>query len=313
MESRSTAYGYLLVAISSIGFGTLGLWGKWGYQAGFTPESLLVLRFGIASISLWAVLLLKQRRFPWPGKRAAVAFIFQGAVFYALTALCFFEALSLLPAGLASMLFYLHPVMTTILAGWLWHERISRPQILALAVAFVGTALLAGEAFSGQLSLLGVLLTLMGAAAYSGFTLVGQSTGHLAKPLVACTYSTTACFLSLLLWARPSLSWLASLSWKQWLIGFGVAQAATVIGILFFLSGVAIIGASRTAIIAALEPASAVVFSALLLGEQMTANQLLGVVAILGSICILFVLGRAGQEQSTSQAITAKPDKNVTG
>lgn len=312
MENKNMAYGYLLVAISSVGFGTLGLWGKWGYRAGLTPESLLILRFGIASLSLWAVLLFKHRGFSWPGKRAAAAFVLQGAVFYALTALCFFQALNLLPAGLASMLFYLHPVITTIAAACIWREPIGRSQVLALVVALTGTALLAGEAFSGQLSLPGILLTLLAAAAYSGFALMGQSTGHLAAPLVSCTYSTTACFFSLLIWSRLSLPWLVSLTWPQWLIGFGVAQTATVVSILFFLSGVAIIGASKTAVVAALEPASAVIFSLLLLGEQITFKQGLGVMAILGSICILFLLGRR-EKAITMKAMNSNYDDHFVG
>ncbi len=289
LQQKSINYGYLMVTISSLGFGTLGLWAKWGYQAGFTPLSLLVIRFGIASGLLWLLVLHRYRRIPWPGKRGAVQLVVHGGVLYALTAGCMFQGLKLLPAGLASMLFYLHPVSTTLLAALLWHEHTSQRQLIALAAAVLGTALLAGGAFSGSLSFSGVAFVLIAAMTYSGFTLNGQRTKQLGSPLVTCAYTTTGCFLSLLLWTRPNLAWFLQLSAKQWGIGFGVASLGTVIGIMLFLSGVAIIGASQTATIAALEPLSGVLFSLLFLGEHLSGTQLLGIISILGSVAILTV------------------------
>lgn len=294
--------GYLLVAVSSLGFGTLGLWGKWGYQAGFTPLTLLVLRFAIASLLMWLIVLLRYRRIPWPGSKGVLALALQGGVGYGLTAACFFYGLQLLPAGLAAMLFYLHPVITTAIAASVWHERISRPQLLALLAAVSGSGLLAGGAFSGQLAPAGVMFMLLAAVAYSGFTLSGQATRHLGSPLVTCAYTTTACALSLALWTRPSWHWLVSLSGRQWGIGFGIAALATVVGIMLFLAGVNLIGASQTSIVAALEPASGVLFSLLWLGERLNAWQVLGMICVLGSVVILAV----GQKTAESPARTGE-------
>lgn len=287
MHKQNRLKGYLLVVISSLGFGTAGLWAKWGYQAGFTPDRLLVLRFGIASVLMWLLVLIRYRQLPWPGTKGAIALLMQGGVGYALTAACLFQAFRLLPVGLAIMLFYLHPVVTTVLATWFWRERTSKAQILALVSAVTGTALLAGGAFSGNLSLLGVAFALLASVAYSGFTLAGQATKHLGSPLVTCAYTITACFGSLAFWSHPSWQWLVTLSGRQWGIGLGVALLCTVVAILLYLAGVSIIGASQTSIVAALEPASGVVFSMLFLGERLGPWQVIGIACILGSVTIL--------------------------
>lgn len=287
MHKQSRLTGYLLVVISSLGFGTAGVWAKWGYQAGFTPDRLLALRFGIASVLMWLIVFVRYRKLPWPGTKGAISLILQGSVAYALTAACLFQAFRLLPAGLAVMLFYLHPVVTTVLATWLFKEHTSKAQIVALVTAVTGTGLLAGGAFSGNLSLLGVAFALLASLAYSGFTLAGQATKHLGSPLVTCAYTITACFGSLAIWAHPSWHWLVTLSGRQWGIGFGVALLCTVVAILLFLAGVSIIGASQTAIVAALEPASGVLFSMLFLGERLDPWQVMGIACILGSVTIL--------------------------
>ena len=53
--------GFLLVLISSIGFGTLGLWGKMAYQLGMTPLEVLFLRYALAAVILWIVALMHYR------------------------------------------------------------------------------------------------------------------------------------------------------------------------------------------------------------------------------------------------------------
>lgn len=278
-----------MVIVSSLAFGTLGLWAKWGYALGFTPPSLLVVRFGLASLCLWLAVLAAERRFPWPGTRPAVALTLQGGLGYAMTAGFFFLSLQRLPAGLACMLFYLHPVITSSLSPLLFAERPEKEQKLALGAAFLGSLLLTGGALTGDISLVGVAFALIAAAAYSGFTLAGQFTAGVASPLVATAYTSTACFLTMVLWTRPSMAWLATLTPSMWLVGLGVALIATVLGILFYLAGIHEIGASRTAVVSALEPATGVILAVLLLGEKLTFSQVLGVACILGAVMLLTV------------------------
>ncbi len=284
---QSKLQGYIMVVISSLAFGTLGLWAKWGYAFGFTPLSLLVVRFGVASLCLWLAVVAKHRDLAWPGIKPALALALQGGLGYALTAGCFFLSLQHLPAGLASMLFYLHPVITSSLTPVLFAEQPEKEQKLSLGAAVLGSILLAGGALTGNVSWIGVMFALFAAVAYSGFTLAGQMTSKSASPLVATTYTSTACFLALTLWTRPSMAWLATLTPQMWLIGLGVALVATVLAILLYLAGIQQIGASRTAVISALEPATGVLLSVLLLGEMLSIGQIMGIICILGAVLLL--------------------------
>lgn len=60
-------------------------------------------------------MLISYRELPWLGAKQASIMFLQGGLGYGLTAACFFLALERLPAGMASMLFYLHPLITAAL------------------------------------------------------------------------------------------------------------------------------------------------------------------------------------------------------
>ena len=49
--------GYAAIALSSLCFGFLGSMGKFGFSLGYTPLSLLTVRFTLAALMMWAVAL----------------------------------------------------------------------------------------------------------------------------------------------------------------------------------------------------------------------------------------------------------------
>src|ERR1700737_4058113 len=71
---RAAGRGVILVAVSAVGFGTLGIFGKLAARAGLTLPTLLALRFGLAAVLLFAVVAARGNlRVPAPRRVAAVA------------------------------------------------------------------------------------------------------------------------------------------------------------------------------------------------------------------------------------------------
>src|SRR2546425_1185321 len=95
-----------------------------------------------------------------------------GALGYGGQAFTFFTALTLAPAGLVALLLYLYPALVAVLSASLLHERLSAAQLLALAVALVGTVLTIGPASSA--SPLGVALGIAAAAIYAVYIVAGS-------------------------------------------------------------------------------------------------------------------------------------------
>lgn len=293
---RETAHrGCLLVLISSLGYGTLGLWGKFGYRLGFTPLSLQSVRFAIAALFLWLLVLATEKRLAVP--RGWWQLWLQGGLGMAPTALCFFYALHYLPVGLASILFYLHPLFTNLAAIWVFGEAFTSRNAAALTLAIGGAALLANAATGQAVHPAGIAFALGGALAYSLFSLAGQSTSGLASPLVRTAHITLACAVSINLLAGTSWSALTSLTPAMWGIAAGLALVATVMGMLLYLWGITYIGATRAAIVAAAEPLSGVLLAALVLGERLTGLQTMGALLVVGAILCLQRPAKRGDKQ----------------
>ena len=66
------------------------------------------------------------------------------------------------------------PIFVAIAARYLLNERMKSVVWVGIALAFAGTALIAGGAEGGQVSLRGDLLALIGAVAVAGYALAGQ-------------------------------------------------------------------------------------------------------------------------------------------
>lgn len=296
--------GYLAVIFSSACFGFLGYFGKVGYQLGYTPLTLQIARFLLAALMLWVVALPRGLARYRVGRRELISLAAQG-VGYAMTALGYFSALRYLPASLVAIIFYIHPVITTLAAAGIFGEKITRAKIIALLLALVGTTLVSDPRalLSGSLSLVGLAWVLVSSCSYSTFTILGQKTTAGRDPLMVTTYSMTFCGLFLALFHPPLYMINGSLTLPMWGIALGISFICSVLAILFYVVGVSIIGASRTSIVAAAEPLSGLIVSAILLGERLGGWQWLGMAMILLAVGAL----QAGKEPK-SQSPTPKEE-----
>jgi len=286
--------GYAAIALSSLCFGFLGSMGKFGFALGYTPLSLLTVRFTLAALMMWTVAMVVGIRkyavtpkfHPW--------LVAQG-VAYATTSLGFFIALQHLPAGLVSIVFYIHPLITMVAANLLWKERLGRTVLIAALLAVLGTALVSqdGTTNLGN-SLGGFAWVTFSALSYSAFTLLGQKSTNQQNALVVTTYSITYCALFLILLNPPLYIFDGSLTLDMWLIGLFIGLVSSALAILLYIVGVKAVGAAKASIASALEPLSGVFIAALLLDERLQMLQWFGVLAVI--LAVLYLQTGANQE-----------------
>jgi len=283
----TTKLGYAAIALSSLCFGFLGSMGKFGYAMGYTPLSLLTVRFTLAALIMWLVaLVVGLHKYALP-LSLQLSLVVQG-ITYACTSLGFFFALQHLPAGLVSILFYIHPLITILCASLLWRERIGTAVVRSAILAMVGTALVSQVGTSALTpSIVGLAWVLLAAFSYSAFTLIGQSTTAKQDALVVTTYSITYCALFLGILNPPVYMLDGSLSAEMWLIGLFIAFVSSVLAILLYIVGIKAIGAARAAVASVLEPLSGLFIAAWLIGERLHLWQWLGVSIIIVAVIYL--------------------------
>ncbi|MCO5975702.1 DMT family transporter [Ideonella sp. NS12-5] len=290
--SRSVA---ALAAACSAGF----LWGT-----GALVVNLLIARFGIApeNISFWrfvigglGLLAVFGRAGLLPAFQREAALLGAAGSCMALYVLCWFLGIARIGAAVPTLIaLCLPPVLVTLSAVLRGRERLDGPLALWLAMALAGTVAVVWRSGEGPLSQepsmlwSGIAFSVASAVLYAAFTLVS---GRLSQRLGAGRATTgltlvAAAVMGLTAVYSP-LSWPRELPPEAWLLYLGLFTAA--LALLAFSWGAARLSPTALTVATLVEPLTAVLLAALLLGEQMGWSQWLGAALMLASIAGLGV------------------------
>jgi len=275
--------GIVLVLFAGTCFGTVGVFSKLFYDAGGTPWTLLVLRFVVTGPAIAALALLLHEA--WPGRRLALAGaalgIFQFGVGYAL-----FEGFERAPIALVTLLYFAYPLITAIGATLLYREPLGARRAAIVVLALTGVALTIG--IPDSTNRVGIALGLVAGLCVAALILSSRQimVAHGVSPIVLCALMFTSPAIGLLL-ATPLRSPDLDLAGDAWIWAAGTVVIGVAIPIACFYTGVKRIGASTAGLLSTAEPLVTIVLAYAVLGESLSATQLLGGVLIVASVIAL--------------------------
>lgn len=271
--------------------GLLGMAIMWGasWPAGkvlsmaTNPMQAGAWRFSVACAALLVCVLIENKgRLPRLSLKQTLGMILGGAVGVFGYAYFFMYGLQTVPAGRASLVVTLNPVLTTLFAALLFGERFNRNIAIGMVLAFVGgiVVLTHGQPwklFVGELGI-GELMLLGCAFAWSAYTLLGKKLLQGVPALTAITY--TSCAGLAMLWAGTiafetvQSPWVLQTQVYAALLFLGLG--ATGLAYVWYFKGIAELGAGTAASYISLVPVFGVLSSVLFLGEALDASLLVG-------------------------------------
>jgi drug/metabolite transporter (DMT)-like permease len=276
-----TSKGPALAIGAGIAFGTLGIFGTLFYQHGGEPFPLLVLRFCGAAVVFGAIAL--ARRVSVPGRTDLLLAGLAGLGQLGATA-CLFAGYRHASPGLVTLLFYVYPLLVTLGDRAFFGVVLGRGRMLVLLAGLGGIALTVGS--PGSASAGGVLWGLAAGVLTTGYILIGRhALERTANPLQFVTFAY--------LWGALAVLVVALFAGMTWPPAGALPSAAgvillgSVIPVLLFYSAIAISGAGTAARLATVEPVTSVVLSYLVLGDELTALQIVGGAIVVASVVVL--------------------------
>jgi probable blue pigment (indigoidine) exporter len=212
-----------------------------------------------------------------------VGIIFTGLIF------CLFKAIEAIDVPTAILSYFTYPLLTGLVAALLGLETVSWRGVLCAVAAFCGLGIMigahpAGAIFAGVAFALGAAICRTAVLIVTRAYLVG---GDARLTTWYSVLSSMVVFVGLSLITKD-------LSLPQTTVGqvsLVALSLATTAGILFVFVSTMRIGPFRTALIMHLEPLTAMILSALFLGEVITPVQGLGSAIMLGAL-VAFQLWR---------------------
>jgi drug/metabolite transporter (DMT)-like permease len=272
----------LLCLASGVAFGAMAIFGKLAYGEGANAGTLLAVRFALAALLFWAIVLARGAQI---SRRDAVAGLALGGCGYALQAGCYFAALERIDASLLSLLLYTFPALVAGAAVTLGRERLDRRRAGALVIASGGLALVVGGTRTGGLEPLGTALGLGAAVVYSTYILVSDGLVARIRPELLTALVCTGAAIpltagsALLGELRPGELTAAGWGWIA-----ALAVISTVAAISLFFAGLRRVGPTTASILATVEPLVTVLLAYLTFGERLSPIQLTGGALVLAAV-----------------------------
>ncbi|MBQ0746085.1 MAG: DMT family transporter [Marinobacter sp.] len=194
-------------------------------------------------------------------------------------------AVDLTGAGIATLIaLCLPPVLVVILAAPLLGEKPGLVTIMALITAVIGTTMLVLSDMdtSGTLRLAGILMALLAALVYTGFTLTSRysSTGTSVFTTAFICFFTAALILLPVVVLSGGFEGIQELELRHWLMVAFIGIVPTCIGYVCFFAGMKTTPATLSSIIVTLEP----LFVALL--AWIILEEVLGPIGIAGALIL---------------------------
>ncbi len=251
---------------------------------------LVFFRVFIACVTLHVVLRAAGRKFPLaPG--TLLSFAIMGTLNNAIPFSLLFLGQTAIGAGLAAILNAMTPIFTFLVAaGLLRRESFQLHRIIGVGLGFAGVMTmfsgnLAGAASDplwAQLCCLGAALSYAFAATYGRvFKDMNPMTAAAGQLTASSAIMLPVAILTAGAWSISSVSLLV------WANVFALGLLATAAAYLIFFRLLSEAGATNTAVVTLIVPASALVFGALLLGERLQPSQIAGLLLLLAGLIAL--------------------------
>lgn len=290
-DTRKATTALVTLALLAIAWGAIPL-----FVRNDVPSTQLVgVRVTFGAIALIAVA-AATRRLSFPKVRRGRLAL--SGVLLALHWITFFESIKLTTVAVALAVLYLGPIGAAILSGPILGERVDRRLWMALSVAAVGTLLVVQPWQPGVAAGRGLMMAGLSAALLAALMIVGKP---VAQDLGGLTMATGELIIASFLLAPATYGALTQNA--EHIVNFLILGAVfTGFAGFLFWEMMRHLPVAATSVVMYIEPASAVVWAALLLGEIPNVTAWLGVGLVVGGGLLAGTVAAKDQEAIGAQA-----------
>ena len=289
-NSRRLSYGMFILAM--LIFGTNGLLVS---RISVQSSQIVLLRTLIGGALLTAIVLLRGG-FERSAVRADLPMLLLGGTALGLNWVALFGAYRLLNVSLATLIYYIGPILVLLFSPLLFREKLTPMKIAAVVIVAVGLVCISGSVLSGGMSTAGLLTAVASALFYSALIVFNKRITH-TEGMQTAAIELDIAFAVVLIYClltvglpHPPVSDLPFIA--------VIGAVNTGLAYLLYFSGLQKLSGQSVALISYVDPVSALVFSALFLHESMTPVQLVGAVLIIGGAMLGELKKRSAAKQT---------------
>lgn len=273
---RTLRLSYGMYILSMLIFGTNGIL---VHHISLASSQIILMRTLIGGLLLTLIVLLRGG-FDRAGIRADLLPLLLGGSVLGLNWVALFEAYRQLNVSLATLIYYVGPILVLLFSPLLFREKLNSRKITSVVFVAVGLVCISGSIALRGMSMRGLLTAVVSALFYAAVIIFNKRithTGGLQTAALELDIAFVIVLIYMMLTVGPPHPAVSDIPWIAviGLVNTGLAY-------LLYFSGLQKLPAQSAALISYVDPVSALVFSALFLHETMTPVQILGAVLIIG-------------------------------
>jgi len=269
---------------SMVVFGTLAPFVR---RISLTSGEIAMYRAVMAALLTGAWLLITGRKIPLKSSRRDVLLLLMSGAAMGFNWVLLFEAYKYTSVPLATLSYYFAPVIVILVSPLLFKEKLTARQVICSAVAALGLVLITVSGGSGGGDdLRGIMFGLGAAVLYATVMVMNKlirSVDGIQRTFLQFIAAAAAVSTYVFSGERSGLSSLDGPGWVCLLI-VGLIHTGFIYCLYF--SSLKELPGQQAAILGYLDPLTALIVSAAVLGERLTWIQILGAVLIIGSSAV---------------------------
>ncbi len=197
--------------------------------------------------------------------------------------ICLFEAYKYTGVTVATLCYYMAPVIVVLVSPFVLKERLTAVKGASVVVAVIGAVLISGVVTGATRSFKGILLGLAAAALYSTVIVINKFVRELSPVETTFVQLSVAAITMIpyVLLTEDVAGFVFDTRSVIFTLIVGVFH--TGFAYMIYFSSVQKVPAQTTAVFSYIDPVTAIVVSAAVLGERMDAAQTVGTVLILAA------------------------------
>ncbi|HIH1076670.1 TPA: DMT family transporter [Streptococcus agalactiae] len=283
--------GTMMTLAAGLAWGISGISGQYLMSHGVHVNLLTSLRLLITGIFLLSLARSKQKEHlvaAWKQPKFLKQVLLFSIFGLVLNQYAFLRAIHLTNAGTATVLQYMAPILILSIVCILNRQRPTSFEIIAIAMAILGTYMIATHGKLGSLAITpkGLMWGLGSAITYSIYILLPVKLIHEWGSTIVIG---SGMFIGGILFSLATKAWQYPLQINVMsiLAYIGIIGIGTIFAYTFFLKGVSIVGAVKGSLLASVEPVSSVFLTVLVLGEIFYPIDLLGMLFIFLAVTLI--------------------------
>ena len=283
MKTKSEFTSMLMVALSMLIFGTIGVFRKY---IPLPSGTLALARATIGAFFLIAVVIVSRKKISFSTIKSKLPLLLISGALLGLNWILLFEAYNHTTVAAATLYYYMAPVIVIFLSPVFLKEKLTALKLVCVLLAIFGTILVSGIITQPQVSVLGMVLGLSAAMLHASVVILNKKIGEIDafdKTIAQLIFAAVVLIPYVLISENIDMAEISANTVA--LLGV-VGIVHTGVAYLLYFGAMDKLKAHTVALFSYIDPVFAIVLSAVILSEPLTVYEIIGAILILGSMIL---------------------------